>query len=149
MIELKEWRESEVGQTHIQVQKNERTKNRGNKDKGKRDGGGGGDNMSNTSNKKQKRLIKRKAKELIAAPVTQVQENEDTKATKTPEIDVKSMIPNALSEFTEKSSAGIFSTTIPAKEHDNKVTFGQKQLLAKLSSIVGRAKSSEKGADSV
>ena len=121
MIELKEWYESEARQAHIQAQQNERAKKKGNKDEGKWSRGGGGDNTSNTSNKKQKRLIKRKVKQMIAASVTQqAQKEKDTTASKTHEINIKSMISGTLSEFTEKSAA-ISSTTIAAKKKIRKL----------------------------
>ena len=90
MIELKEWHEREEGQAHIQAQKAERgKKNKGNKDKRKQGGCGCGNDKNLTSSKKQRRLIKQREKEIIAA-VTQAKKN--ATANKTDETDIRSMV---------------------------------------------------------
>ena len=75
-IELRQWRESSEGQAHIQAKRAEcATKKKKNNTKGKRGSRGGCGNDNPNSLKKQKRSVKKKAKEIewyvICIPYTE------------------------------------------------------------------------------
>ena len=78
--------------------------------------------MNSTSKKKQKRFIKRKAKEVITTTVTQAKK--DATANKTDKTNIESTV----SELTEKAFVVNTSITIAAKE-GKKVKFDQQQLI--------------------